>query len=382
MGNVDSLGKYYFQFPVSTSKVSTGKPATSITDSISQADVRKAEYDDALRSGSLALLYPSISMSGFINIMSNFGDIFSVKPAETGTEKGISLMKMLRDFELSLNDIVSKFLDDWVDAEKALAELARKNQKELDLAYFDALARTTQKIHHAISEANAPIPSMCSLLLLASTIDTKNSSENISPLDLSIFSSLPTALMEEISSVYNGILFQALAWAAPAAITLGALENPAEMEKSSAKAFAISLGALLTNPQVDDLLKDQLSNAVANHNIDQKTADGLIPCFKASLLIQSTALLYKSEFGGITPEELKAIITGTMSFPENDFLTTMGKLVNEQLALLDDQTKEQLLKDCFKKYGDSSGLNSPLKPMVEFLSLWDPSILNPGPASA
>jgi hypothetical protein len=151
-------------------------------------------------------------------------------------------------------------------------------------------------------------------------------------------------------------------------------EQPSSLDKDSAKAFALAVATLVTNSEIDELISTRLNDAVQAGLITPEKAQGMLAAFKASLLIQATAMLYRAEFGGITKEEIQQLIKGGTTLPESDFLTTLAKLVQEQLQLMDPNEAEKLVEECTAKYDQDFSNQSILAPIVQFLSLWDPQI--------
>ncbi len=377
IGPVGSTPLEFF-YPISDTYETGGVDAGSSWYTLS--DTEKMEQDDLIRSGALALVFPKLDFATFKDIALNFGTTFTIDRIDLKKLATMSMADLSRTLALAEQELVTKFLDRWVESEQKLAELAKQDQKRFDKIYFDALHRSAHAYMQKISmERQQPSAVPLAIILSAFTVDSSLVAEASSKIgnisSLSAFATAPPSVIQELSAVANGLLTMGIAWAAPVAVTLAATSGQTTtLDKDSAKAFALALATLVTNPELDGLISTRIDEAVQAGLIPPEKAQGMIAAFKASLLIQATGMLYRSEFGGITKEEIQQLIKGGTTLPENDFLNTLAKLVQEQLQLMDPTEAEKLVEECTAKYDQDLSSQGLLAPLVQFLSLWDPNI--------
>lgn len=378
IGSVGGPSPLQYAYPVSEFSELTETETSSTWYSIS--DIEKRAHDDLIRSGALALLSPNINSATFVSNLVNFGNTFSVSNIDVKQLSTMSMEDLSRKLALAQQDMTTKFLDNWVEQEQKLAEMSKIDQKKFDRTYHDALIRLTHtRMQQMTNEQHQPTALPYIMILAAFTVDSTLITESTNHIgniaSLSTFASIPPSLVHELSGIANGLCTMGIAWAAPVAITLASLSpQTAGLDKDAAKAFAIALASLLANPEIDGLISTHIDEAVQAGLLSPDKAQGMIAAFKASLLIQATAMLYKAEYGGITREEIQAVIKGGTTLPRDDFLSTLAQLVQEQLQTMDPLEAERLIQDCTAQYDQSLPSQEPLANLIHFLSLWDPNI--------
>jgi hypothetical protein len=167
-------------------------------------------------------------------------------------------------------------------------------------------------------------------------------------------------------------------WAAPIAMSITAHPpgiSETQVAKDAAKAFSLTMASIVNNPEFDKLLNASLSQAVASGLISQAKAETISATFKTSLLLMAMAVLYKSDMGGVTASELRAVITGEIQVGENDFLGILAKLIHEQLNKIDPSERERLLDELLSPYEQPQSLEQLMNPLSCFISGWNPQCI-------
>ncbi len=189
---------------------------------------------------------------------------------------------------------------------------------------------------------------------------------------------VPAALVASLNVIAAGVLSSTMLWSAPVAMSLIAYTpgiSGTLVSKECAKAFATALAVMISNPAFSALLTSTLDQAVAKGLISQNKAVTISASFKASLLLTAMALLYKSETGGYTAGELRAIITGEIKTGPDDFLGVLAKLINEQLNMVAEADRDALLTQLLTPFDQDLPIEELLSPMGGFVAGWDPSCI-------
>ena len=296
--------------------------------------------------------------------------------------KTVSPDIVLKAFLLAQQQLIIAFLQKWSEAQQQLAELQRENMIKLDIQNAEKMRQLlAQYVKTALinqEEIKQPILSILfgSLFLDASITITMASL-------LPIFSStsvtgIPPTLADDLNILASGLIASTLMWASPIAISITVKplgQSDTQVLRDAAKAFSLTLASLINNPEFDKLLTATVQQAVAKGLISQSKAETISATFKASLLIIGMALLYKSNLGGVSGKELRAILTGEIVVGENDFLGVLAKLINEQLNKVDAVDREKLLDELLSPYDQSPSLESLLSPLCCFISGWNPQCI-------
>lgn len=352
-------------YPTSAEEVQLlSQPFTSLS------EPEKEKIDRLLRSGALVLLPPQMSPETFYEISLDFQKIFSLEKTKTASASTI-----LKNVALEEQKTISACLDKWIESLAEQAEENKKIQKKVTEERVNEQIQETAKYLKALAAKNQALSAvMVPLIIQAATVPTIFASKQdalgtVSALEKIV--PMPTDALLQIAGISNGLTFAALSWAAPVAVTLGTFNSsPKEMEKTAVRAYAIATATFINNEEFTAYLESKIQTLVESGAISQDQAKLLLPSFKAATLIDGLASLYCSEYGGITKEELTALIDGSMKPSENTLLETFAKLVREQLDLLPSKERESLLNTCTSKY-DYTTHQGLFEPIVKFLELWN-----------
>jgi len=293
-----------------------------------------------------------------------------------------------RGFSLAEQQIVLSILDKWVEAVAQQAENQKQEMKQLDIQHQELLSQILRNyIENAQEQQTAMAQPTVSILvsamafgpMLVPVVHTLLPGlAGIAGVSSAVIGNVPSAVQAELSALVAGVIPTVNTWATPIAMALTTRPGggtSTELGRTSAKAYALTLATFVTGQEFDNLLTNRLEQAVNAGQIDQNQADRLRVALKAALLITAMAALYNAETGGVTAQEIEGIIDGTVAIEESNFLSTLSKLVNEQLSQLPSEERETLLHELLNPYDQNPSLNEFTDPISSFVRLWDPSFL-------
>lgn len=121
--------------------------------------------------------------------------------------------------------------------------------------------------------------------------------------------------------------------------------KPNQMDIAEARVFAKNVIVSLDNPEVNLLIQSMIIPQMENgQQISEERRTQLANMIKIVLLSMALALVYRTETGGLTGQELESMLSGEMVFDKNDVKSTLVGLLNNYLTTLD-STERRLLKD-------------------------------------
>ncbi len=294
-------------------------------------------------------------------------------------------------YQIAEQQIVLSMLNKWVEMEAKRAKIAEKEMK-LDAIQAQEIAYKILREYIQTLAVKKEIVTqpVLSILLSGMIVGTGHLSESgqltLLPMIEDALSVLPSSSVEnsvktELVTLTSGLLTTVTNWATPVAMTILKNNNASgllslyyekQISQSAAHSFALTLATFLTNPAVDKLLFSRLESASQKGLITTQNIERFIAALKVSLLMNTLALLYKAEYGGITVDELKAHFDGTFT-PENDsYSAVIIKLISEQVQKLDPNKQAQFLSHVIAKYDsyDMTTNDALIEPIKSFISLW------------
>ncbi len=286
---------------------------------------------------------------------------------------------VLKAFLLAQQQLVIALLQKWSDSLSELAELQKEAMKKQDLQNAEKMRQILSSyIQKALVEQEGVKQPSLSVLFGALFIDAAMMTTIATLIPISAIggaAALPGSVAATLSVLSAGILASTLMWSAPIAMSITThppgISDP-QVQKDAASAFALTMASMVNNPQFDELLHTSLSQAVARGEITQSKGETISATFKASLLLVGMALLYKSNMGGVSGKELRAVITGEITVGPNDFLGVLAKLINEQLAKIDPKDRDKVLDDLVAPYDESLSIEQLVSPLSCFIAGWNP----------
>jgi len=291
---------------------------------------------------------------------------------------------VMQSYKLAEQQIILSLLDKWVEAEAQRAEQVREEIKQLDLQHYELMQQILrQYIEKTIQKQEAMTqPGLGIVLaafamgpLLLTTVQALFPA--LSGSAAVTISAIPAALQPELIALVSGLLATVTAWATTIAMSLATKaggDTPQQLALDGAKAFALALASFITNPRFDQLIAARLDHAIQSGLIDGERAKIIAATLKMSLLLTALALLYKAQSGGLTAQELRGIIDGSVTVEEDNFLATLAKLFNEQLQNIPEEVREQLLNELLSPYDHEPPLNELVDPITTFIALWNPGM--------
>jgi hypothetical protein len=291
---------------------------------------------------------------------------------------------LMKAFMLAQQQMILAMLQNWSASQAEIASTQQESEQKKEIER-DEIERQILSDYIVHSEQNQTTLAQASVAMLIGSIVVDSGIisivKSVSPfsgITEAIAISVPPVLKTSLDIMATGVISAALMWAAPMAMTLVSFDpgtSELEITRESSKAFATALATLVTNPGFDALLTMTLDKAVARGLITQSRAETISASFKASLLLMAMAVLYKSETGGLTVIELKALVTGQMRVDPNDFLGTLAKLVNEQLQSVPEAEREAALNALLAPFEDNPSIDELVSPLTAFIGGWNPACI-------
>jgi hypothetical protein len=284
-------------------------------------------------------------------------------------------------FQLAQQQLVIALLQKWNAIQAQLAILVQQNMTQQDVKEAEKkrqlLSEYLQKSEIKQEALRQPVVSMLIGALIADVAVMASVAALIPIATAGAVTLIPAAISVDLGVLAAGVISSTLLWSAPIAMsfTSYAPGNEAQISKDSAKAFALTLASLITNPKFDEFLNSSIGQALASGQITEGKAETISASFKISLLLMAMALLYKSDTGGVSAGELRGIVTGEISLGESDFLGTLGKLVNEQLKAIDPAERDRLLDQLLAPFDKDPSFSGLVNPLSSFISGWNPQCL-------
>jgi hypothetical protein len=129
--------------------------------------------------------------------------------------------------------------------------------------------------------------------------------------------------------------------------------KPNQMDMAEARVFAKNVIALVQNPEINLFIQTMLIQQMDNgQKISEERKTQLTNMVKIVLISMAMALVYRTETGGITAQELEGMRNGSMVFEKGDVRGTLAGLLNDYLTGLDSKER-QLVKSAVFDYLES-----------------------------
>jgi hypothetical protein len=288
---------------------------------------------------------------------------------------------LTKAYLISEQQIINTMLSRWVESEIKRAAESREDAQRNSLvkaqlrAEFIALLIEKSK--------TSEIPSVLVSIVIfgslfgSSTIGIKTFSESIIK-EICGSLHLPAAIVDEFAYLTQGIMLSALTWAAASAISLLQLEGNSPSEKTqsiiAAKAYCLSLLRMMEDPSVTSFLQSRLIQAVKTGIMTPAEAVQTYASIRCVLLINAAISLYKAEMGGVTPQEIRALIEGKLTLPEGSLLHTMGMFLQIEMSTLTPAQREILLSSGLEKLVEEDSSESLIPSIQSLFSLGTPTV--------
>lgn len=278
-------------------------------------------------------------------------------------------------FVIAQQQIVLAMLDAWVAQEARRAEQAKKEAKEDQIeAQEIANELLRQYIKECIQKkATLVQPSLSIAYATAffgpSLIPAISESQNVGTI-LGILNTVPRSLRFELGLIAAGCVSTAQEWAKLLTISMARLAHGSgqQLTVDAARALAMSLIALLQSPV--QIAVSRIGHAVDSGLLSKDRSAFVYSAFTSSLLIHAMAVLYRAQLGGVTAEELRALLDGTTKLEKGDLLATLVTMVSNELRGLSSKDKEDLIDDLLRGYNRSFSPAAITQPIEEFATNW------------
>jgi hypothetical protein len=283
-------------------------------------------------------------------------------------------------FSVAYSQLVLAMLDKWNEFEAQRAAAAREQAKKDDITAEEAAREILRDyIKDAAQKKQALAQPALSIAyaaaffspILVSAVGPTQITEAV----LASFHSIPKTLQVELGALAAGCVSTAMSWSLPVIISLAQASHSSgqQLGVDAAKSFAMSLVTMLQSPSVQQLVTSRIEHAVANGTIGKERVTYIHTIFTTALLLHATAMLYYAQHGGVTGAEIKGILDGTVKLKDDNFLTTLAKLINYELSGFSTSEKESILKDLLQVYDRPTSAEPITDPIQGFAGMWDPS---------
>lgn len=315
-------------------------------------------------------------------------------------------------YALAEQKLIISLLDMWGKAAEKNAEMRKQSsirhdilQHELNMRILQDYVKDVANKEQALSQTVVSIlvsgmfqdqavqvPMKIDMQTGAVTLDLAK--ESLMPVGNSVVSDLinsfsqvfPEALKASLSAVSRDIAHimasttsTAAYMSIPGAVTLAAAETHVEgsyIPKSAARAYAQTIAEFILDPHFDAFVMSRILKHVDLKTVPKEKLSEFVTTMKATLLANALAALDKIHTGGavIRGADIRDLLNGTTKVEEGDFRYTLVKLINEQLNLLPERTKESVRSSMIRYFDTNPDLSTMLDPAEAFLALSDMSV--------
>jgi len=269
---------------------------------------------------------------------------------------------LAKAYLLSEQQIINTMLERWSESERKNAEAAREDAKQQNLVRGQLREELMAQLLAKSRTSETPPPALFSIVIFGCLFEPQ--AIGVETLGSTVIKSivtsvgLPETLVPELGMLGQGLMLSALTWAAPSAVSLLKFEgsSPSEKEQSlvATRAYCLSLLRTLEDPAVSSFLQSRMTNAVAKGLMTQEEAVQTYAVFRALLLINASIILYSQETGGVTPQEIRALIEGKLKLSEDSLLKTFGTFIRIEMSSLTPEQRESLLSSGLEKLVDNA----------------------------
>lgn len=258
---------------------------------------------------------------------------------------------LAKAYLLSEQQAINTLLERWIESEAKNAAALREDIRQQTLTRVQLRGELMAFLLEKSRTAEAPPPVLFSIILFGGLFESE--SVGIEPLGKNLVKTiiasfgLPEALIPEWEILVPGIMFSSLTWAAPSALSLLQLESNSSSEqvqaRISSKAYCLALLRTLEDPEVVSFLRSRMAHAVSKGLLTEEESAQAYAAIRSLLFINATIALYAQETGGVTAQEMRALIEGTMDLPEGSLLRAMGTFIRLELSSLSQERRELFL---------------------------------------
>lgn len=260
----------------------------------------------------------------------------------------LDVQLFLQNVKQQYYDICTDIMDKFAESQKQIADEQRKKASS---DFYLALQDSIKQSEKGTDQGNVALVSIMSIIagifIVGGAVGVQaavQTSVSIQALQQAIAPALGLVESMPAQFLLLGGFFSALSMFRAAAQTVLNKESGSEYDLEFGKNYAEDVIKTLTSP---------LFNYIANSMATQNNNKDFTAISKTTLFMNALALLTKLEVGHLTMEELAAMISGKISFQDNDPRTQLVELIREQLAQLEPKKREQLLDALFAYYNSN-----------------------------
>lgn len=272
------------------------------------------------------------------------------------------------------HEIVSTMLDKWQESIEQVNDDKREEELDKIRLGLNELFRPTASTLASKDNDSAAIAAATAVAIImtivvsgfgVSALSTVPGTEMTNGLANAAIAAelVPSNMAAELGLI--GAMYAAAIFYPALAMTIGAAGGEATkvIDYEFAKNYAEQVINTLLNPAFDSFViasvKTKSPNA-ANMTTEQLARMALI--VKLSMLITSLSLLYKTETGGLTSQEIAAMLQGKMNFPPGDVRERIVSMVKMLLGELPETDRARLLEGFFTYIDSKPKLKDLLNP--------------------
>ena len=284
---------------------------------------------------------------------------------------------LAKAYLLSEQQAINTMLERWIESEAKNAAALREDIRQQTLTKAQLRGELMAFLLEKSQTSEAPPPVLFSIILFGGLFEPE--SVSVEPAGQSLVKTivasfgLPESLIPEWEILTQGIMLSSVTWAAPSAISLLQLESNSSSEqvqmRIATKASCLSLIRTLENPEVVSFLRSRMAHAVSQGIMTEEESVQAYATIRSFLFMNAAIALYAQETGGVTAQEMRAIIEGTMDLPEGSLLRAMGTFIRLEIDSLSPQRRELFLSSGLEHLVQSASRNNLARSIQPLLSL-------------
>lgn len=330
-----------------------------------------------------ALMLPLLTEQEYKAFLENGLKWFEQLQVDRQKEK--EALKVTDEFNERMHKIIIGMLDAWADSIKAIEEMKKRYENSpLRLMLDEEL----KKLKSGEEGDRAAPMSVATLMILMSVGGVGGEVESLKPFAqawevMAPFATVPfvasdmRAELGLIGAFYATMAQMQVAVMRPAIEKLAQEQNIKESGKElAAKSYAAVVAKEVLNPSFSLFLEHiVLAKLGAAATLQDKEVLGAK--VKLVLLMTALALLYKTETGKVTAEEVAGLLKGEIPLETGDLKTVLIALIKGHISLMPQGQREQILNAILEYIGGDPPVEELLSPSEVFRGLLGTSTFAP-----
>lgn len=279
-----------------------------------------------------------------------------------------------------MQKIISNMLDSWADSIKEIQEEKKRYENSpLRLMIEDQIKR----LRTGEADANEAPASVATLMILMSVGGIGGEVESLKPVAQAWNAMAPFVASDMRAEL--GLLgaFYATMAQMQVAVLQPAIEKMAKDaavkgtgKELAAKSYAILIGKEVMSPSFS-LFLEHIVMAKLQGSMSPQDKEVLGAKVKIVLLMTALALLYKTETGKVTAEEVAGLLKGEVSLEKGDMRAMLAALIKGHIAMLPENQRTSILNALLEYVDSDPAVDDLLNPAEVFRGILGTSTFAP-----